>query len=284
MVQNNQQSTMLGKIAAYTEILIKDPGSTIFVSLAETYRKMGLFDDALQILSRGFEKHSDFSPAFIVLGRIYCQQGEFEKSVEAFAKALEFDPDNLSGLVGFARVRILREESKDARRLLLQARALSPADPIINKLLLSLPPVSSNLNAEIEQEPAEKSTSAGSSPLISATLAELYLKQGLADEAVRIYRELSALSPEDLSLRRKIKELEAFSVTASSEIVADSEVSDLTVTHLSDDAGETASEVMSDSEFNQLNDFASEPTDRDSFVLETLNRWLDNIGQRRRNV
>jgi len=284
MVQNNQQSTMLGKIAAYTEILIKDPGSTIFVSLAETYRKMGLFDDALQILAKGFEKHADFFPAFIVLGRIYCQQGEFEKSVEAFVKALEFDSDNLSALVGFARVRILREEPEEARQLLLQARALSPADPIINKLLLSLPPVSSKVDEQIEQGPAEKSTSVGSTPLISATLAELYLKQGLADEAVRIYRELSALSPEDLSLRRKIKELEAFSGTPSSEIVAGSEISDLTVVPRSGDEGETASEVVSDSEFDQLNDFESEPTDRDSFVLETLNRWLDNIGQRRRNV
>ena len=278
MVDNNQQSVMLGKIAAYTEILIKDPGSTIFVSLAETYRKMGLFDDALQILSKGFEKHSDFFPAFIVLGRIYCQQGEFEKSVEAFAKALEFDSDNLSALVGFARVQILRDEPEEARQLLLQARAFSPADPIINKLLLSLPPVPSKLNSATEQGPAENSTSAGSPPLISATLAELYLKQGLAEEAVRIYRELSALSPEDLSLRRKIKELEAFSITPSSEIA------DLTVAHPGDDAEETGPEAMSDSEFNQLNDFEPEPTDRDSFVLETLNRWLDNIGQRRRNV
>ncbi len=34
MTEQNQQSLLLGKIAAYTEILVKDPNSTIFVSLA----------------------------------------------------------------------------------------------------------------------------------------------------------------------------------------------------------------------------------------------------------
>jgi len=84
MIDQNQQSLLLGKIAAYTEILVKDPSSTIFISLAETYRKMGMFDDARQIITKGLDLHSDVSPAYIVLARILCQLEDFDGSVVAF--------------------------------------------------------------------------------------------------------------------------------------------------------------------------------------------------------
>jgi len=93
MTDQYQQSLLLGKIAAYTEILVKDYNSTIFVSLAETYRKLGMFDDARQIISKGLTLHPDFSPAYIVLARTLCQLEDYSGSVTAFEQALEFDDE-----------------------------------------------------------------------------------------------------------------------------------------------------------------------------------------------
>lgn len=45
--------------------------------------------------------------------------------------------------------------------------------------------------------------------LLTRTMAELYIKQGLVDEAAAIYRELLADRPDDEQLRRALDELEA---------------------------------------------------------------------------
>ena len=170
MTDQNKQSLLLGKIAAYTEILVKDPSSTIFVSLAETYRKMGMLEDARQIIEKGLSVHPDFGPAQIVLGRVLCQLDDFDGSVAAFERALELDQDSLAALVGYARVQILLGNEVAARQLLLRARKLSPADPVINKLLLSLPEAASDeINSS---ETNAESQPAASTPLLSTTLAD----------------------------------------------------------------------------------------------------------------
>ncbi|MCK4691027.1 MAG: tetratricopeptide repeat protein, partial [Desulfuromonadales bacterium] len=225
MTEQNQQSSLLGKIAAYTEILARDPKSTIFVSLGESYRKMGMLDDARQVIEKGLTLFPDFSPAHIVLGRILCQQGEYVESEAAFQKALDSDNESLAALVGFSRLLILLGRAEHARELLLKARPLSPADPIINKLLLSLPEESLNTEDQVavvteEQVPTTEEISEESSekPLLaSSTLAELYLKQGLSQQALDMYHQLSAEDPNNLVLRRKIRDLEDSQLTTEAE-------------------------------------------------------------------
>ena len=290
MIEHNQQSLLLGKIAAYTEILVKDPSSTIFISLAETYRKMGMFDDARQIISRGLDLHPDVSPAYIVLARLLCQLEDFSGSVVAFEQALELDQENLAALVGYARVQILLGDEESARELLLRARALSSADPVINKLLLSLP----EENSAAESSPADLAHSdeaeEDSSPLVSSTLAELYLVQGLTAKALDLFQRLSALNPDDLFFRRKVKELEAqldeenqHGTKTSDEIesvldepaqvvAADSAV-EIEIPLQQPEAPET--EVVVSALVNSLS--ADTP-------LCILNHWLSNIQQRRGNV
>ena len=43
---------------------------------------------------------------------------------------------------------------------------------------------------------------------MSATLAELYFKQGFAEKAVEVYRQLIEREPENDRLRRRLSELE----------------------------------------------------------------------------
>jgi len=266
MTDQNMQSLLLGKIAAYTEILVKDPNSTIFVSLAETYRKMGMFEDARQIISKGLSLHPDFAPAQIVLGRVLCQLDDLEGSVTAFERALELDPDSLAALVGYARLQILRGDEVSAKNLLLRARNLSPADPIINKLLLSLP---EELSDDSERDDAGEETgrSIDPEPLLSTTLADLYLEQGLPEKALDIYQKLSQQSPDDLSLRRRLKEIQEQLVGSSSDSTQD----------------ESNSDVSEGTTVN-LDESRSNHDGETQTVLTTLNSWLSNIKDRRGNV
>lgn len=208
MMANNQQIELLGKIAAYTELLVKDPRSTIFVSLAEAYRKMGLLEDAKQIVAKGLEYHANYSPAHIVLARIDCQLENFDASRIGFERALSLDPDSLAALVGYARLNLMLERHQQARSLLLRARNISPADPVINKMLLSLPPQPAEERDSATQTVAESSSKEGISSLVSTTLADLYLKQGFKDKALLQYRQLLQKNPDNQLLRNKISEIE----------------------------------------------------------------------------
>ncbi|MFK5927211.1 MAG: tetratricopeptide repeat protein [Desulfuromusa sp.] len=276
MTVQNQQSLLLGKIAAYTEILVKDSNSTIFVSLAETYRKMGMFDDARQIISKGLSLHPDFGPAYIVLARILCQLEDFDGSVVAFERALDLDPESLAALVGYARVQILLGDEAAARELLLKARDLSPADPVINKLLLSLPDeeeIHDQLETVVDQE---GDAAVNSSSLVSSTLADLYLAQGLPEKALDLFQRLSVQNPDDLTLRRRVKELE--SQLQGNDVAAEAlpgEGEEGLPT--SEDFCENEADIQSQQE-TEPDEIVTEP------VLATLDRWLANIQQRRGNV
>ena len=272
MTDQNQQSLLLGKIAAYTEILVKDPGSTIFVSLAETYRKMGMIDDARQIITKGLDLHPDFSPAHIVLARVLCQLEDFDGSVAAFERALELDEESLAALVGYARVQILLGNEGVARELLLRARHLTPADPVINKLLLSLPEEIEVVEGESDDVVGLSDEPSGdTAELVSPTLAELYLDQGLTEKALDIFQQLSLRNPDDLTLRRRVKELE-------------SQLSDenLVVTEEEPDSPSSQQEDKSPGFEEVTVESAGNSTDNP--ILDTLNLWLANIEQRRGNV
>lgn len=304
MTEQTQQSSLLGKIAAYTEIWSKDPSSTIFVSLSEAYRKMGMLDDAKEVVSKGLVNHPDFPPAHIVLARIHCQQGDYLESDNSFQRALDRDPDSLAALVGYARLKILLGQESRARDLLLEARNQSPADSVINKLLLSLPaepepvPETQDLCSE-DETPAAELTSP--SPLASVTLAELYLKQGLEAEALQMYRQLSAQKPTDLMLRRQIRNLEerlAGSVNNSEDNVTDKNVVAPAKALLDTDFQAVTEDVKVETpteddetlvDVATLSDSIAIGTETTSIsgpntVLETLNCWLDNIQRRRGDV
>ena len=304
MTELNQQSSLLGKIAAYTEIWAKDPSSTIFVSLGEAYRKMGMLDDAKDVVERGLVKNPEFSPAHIVLARILCQQGDYSGSETSFQRALESDSGSLAALVGYARLSILLGNEKRARKLLLEARDMSPADSIINKLLLSLPEEldvepgrSSEVTEDLEDDsPVEQSKQLS---LASITLAELYLKQGLDKEALEMYRQLSAQKPNDLMLRRQIRSLEERCVgsptplntdLSATESIYDSSDVIIESQPPADDTDEGHPLTVDLTAADETSLHCSDPCCSDEGlsgkerVLETLHHWLDAIQQRRGNV
>ncbi|SEA65298.1 Tetratricopeptide repeat-containing protein [Desulfuromusa kysingii] len=278
MTDQNKQSLLLGKIAAYTEILVKDSNSTIFVSLAETYRKMGMFDDARQIIAKGLTLHPEFSPAYIVLARTLCQLEDYSGSVQAFEQALDLDAESLAALVGYARVRILLGEEDAARELLLRARNLTPADPIINKLLLSLPDVTvTDEEDNVDAVESQDDSVSDSSTLVSSTLADLYLAQGLTEKALDLYQRLSVRHPDDLSVRRKIKELEKKIEEDRSFLAIQEDVQPLAPSSAIDtpEVHDGAEEQVAEPEIKE---------DVLQQAIKTFDQWLANIERRRGHV
>ncbi len=158
----------------------KDPNSTLFVPLAEEYRKAGRHDEAIDVLVAGIERQPTYTSAKVSLGKIYLDKGQTADARKAFEEVVSSNPDNF-----FAQ-----------KKLAEIYKALGDAPRAIEryKVLLGMNPMDDSAQAEIRaleatmSRPAEL-PAAGSSHLehgevpLAATVAKV-------EEAAAIEEEL----------------------------------------------------------------------------------------------
>jgi tetratricopeptide (TPR) repeat protein len=268
--------SLLGKIAGYTEILAKDPRSTIFVPLCEAYRQMGLLDDALDIALKGVRTLPSFSPGYTVLGRIQAQRGAYEEAIAAFEKVLETDDESLAALRGLARIRLRKGEIEQAGKLLQRVIVLKPDDAAAQKMLAALGKSSSPATAPAFKSPSNNTATAPSptdsskiaaEPISTPTIAEIYIKQGFPKRAMKVYRDLLNADPHNDLIRQKLIDLkkqiddEALSKPQAPPLMGPNSVD------LSEKPAVGASESAGSNGY-----------------AEALNNWLDSIRGRREHV
>lgn len=207
-------SSLLGKIAGYTEILAKDPRSTVFVSLAEAYRQLGMLDDALEILDNGLANLPRFVPGYVAKGRVLAQKNQLADAALALEKALAIESDNLAAIKGLARVRYRQGYIDKARALVEKGLGIKADDEALRKMLASLGPCPAGgeeVESRSEATPGEEgsaTTEEKEEPgILTATLAELYVRQGLLHDAARVYREILRREPDNQKARQRLVEL-----------------------------------------------------------------------------
>ena len=82
-------------LAKYTLLYEKNPRSRVFAPLAESYRKLGMYDEAFMLLQEGIKLHPSYTLGYIVLGNCYFDQQKFE---QAYNTIKPFISDNLENL------------------------------------------------------------------------------------------------------------------------------------------------------------------------------------------
>jgi tetratricopeptide (TPR) repeat protein len=271
--------SLLGKIAGYLEILAKDPRSTVFVSLAESYRQMGLLDDALEVATRGVQVLPSFSPGYSILGRIQAQRGDHEAAAAAFDRALLIDPENLLSLKGLARVRMQQGDRPQALKLLRRAIALKPDDAVAQKMLDALG--ASATPSEVNLRPqavAAAAVSPSNDPISTATIAEIYVRQGFLGRAMKVYRDLLQTDPHNDEIRHKLVELkQRIDTQKVSPTPVEAVVPVEPVEPVQEEVPAPAAEVSAESVEDQRNVALSRQ-------LAVLTRWLDSISRRQADV
>jgi tetratricopeptide (TPR) repeat protein len=73
----------------------KDPLSKLFVPLAEEYKKIGMVDEAINILLTALENQPYYKSAMVALGKMYLHKGMLTEAMEEFEKVVGLIPDNL---------------------------------------------------------------------------------------------------------------------------------------------------------------------------------------------
>ncbi len=278
--------SLIGKIGSYLQIVTKDPSSTAFVPLAEAYRQIGLLDDALEAARLGTVMLPHFSPGFSTMGRILGQMGRLDESMSAYARALSIDRQSQSALVGLSRLHLIRGERDQARKILQQAQEFHPEDQKISDMLIALDlprPWAEIKQATIVQEQVSSpatDTDEPAEPIATATLAEIYVKQGLLEKALDVYRGILAQSPDNESAHKRITQIqellagEVDSAAAGSGAPLPDAVPVAPATDAPVEAVAIPIEASSEPQ--------SEP--KDSSPLAVLQRWLSVIKNGRTNV
>lgn len=278
MAQNMSGGSLISKIGSYLQIVSSDPRSTAFVPLAEAYSQIGLLDDALEVARLGTQALPHFSPGFATLGRVYGQMGRIEEAMAAFSHALSIDCQSQAALIGMARLHLIRSERDQARKILQQTAEYHPHSESVRNMLVALDlPRPWDRLRQAQGTPAaaappdEPVAAVGSEPksIFTATLAEIYVKQGLPDKAVAVYEEILKQDPHNQAARERLSAL----LTVDEPVPrAEDEVAAAVLTETAGGAAEAPAGPAPGVESPRRS------------VLATLEGWLAHLQQRREHV
>jgi FimV-like protein len=169
------------RIRAFAEELAKNPKSKAFVPLADAYRQLGRYEEAVQVARKGLAIFPHYVAAKLALARACFENGDADPAAQLLEDVLHTAPDNLLANRILAEVYSEKGERDKAIPLLKKLLALEPGDEwSANRLQALEGPVS-----------APEPRSPPKPGIRTATLAEMYRSQGHEKEALEIYEELA---------------------------------------------------------------------------------------------
>ncbi len=195
------------------------PDGLVFPHLADAYRRAGRYAQAETLLRAGLLRHSDYSSAYVVLGRLHLDQGREEEAEGAFRRVLELDPDNQVALQHLGQLAVaqgrLDEGLERFRRLdrLTDSAEVEARVRDLERLVAASALGTADGDAPAPDEARPSVTTEASPPpagglpreVVTETMAELYERQGLREEAASVYRSLLDRTPGDPRLLAKLE-------------------------------------------------------------------------------
>lgn len=120
---------MTDDIRSLTARLAADPGSLVFLPLAEALRRRGQLDAALVVAQGGVRQYPQLADAHDLMARIRTDRGEGDLAFDAWTEALRHDPGHVGALRGLAYLAFRTGDTARAERHLRTALAAVPDDP-----------------------------------------------------------------------------------------------------------------------------------------------------------
>jgi tetratricopeptide repeat protein len=81
-----------------------DPASIAFAALAEEFRRVGRFEDAVATCRTGLQRHPAYLSARVTLGRALIETGDYDGAREELETVLRSAPENLAALRGLDQI------------------------------------------------------------------------------------------------------------------------------------------------------------------------------------
>lgn len=117
------------ELLGYYRLLFKNhPRKKYFVPLAEIYRSLECFDEAIQVLKEGLKCHPEYIIARALLAQTYFQMGYFVQANHEAHKAIESDFQNILALKIYIRSCFKLAQIDAAKYAIAQLFSLLPDD------------------------------------------------------------------------------------------------------------------------------------------------------------
>lgn len=109
----------------------KKPRSRVFAPLAETYRKLGMIDEAMKILNVGIKNHPSYTLGYIVLSHCYYDLQNYEMSYNVIRPFVSQNLENITLQKLFAKTCINLGYLEEALQTFKYLLLLNPKDSYV---------------------------------------------------------------------------------------------------------------------------------------------------------
>lgn len=120
-------------LAKYTLQYQKKPKSRVFAPLAETYRKLGMYDEALKVLREGMKHHPAYTMGYIVLSHIYFDQQNYELAYNTIRPFVTDNLENITLQKLFAKICINLGYLEEALQTFKYLLLINPKDQYVSE-------------------------------------------------------------------------------------------------------------------------------------------------------
>jgi predicted Zn-dependent protease len=104
----------------------RDPASVSFAALAEEYRRLGRFTEAIDTCRAGLLRHPSYQSARVTLGRALIEMGEFDAASAELERVLRAAPENLAAIRALADIHRRRAEMPEPVESYVAPAAAAP--------------------------------------------------------------------------------------------------------------------------------------------------------------
>lgn len=128
MARIKNRSSLLAKYSLKYE---RNPRSRVFAPLAETYRKLGMLDEAMQILKDGIRIHPSYTLGYIVLANCYYDIQNYELAYNTIRPFVAKNLENITMQKLFAKTCINLGHLEEALQTFKHLLLLNPKDTFV---------------------------------------------------------------------------------------------------------------------------------------------------------
>lgn len=138
------------RIAKCQKILDDDPNSQIFAALAEAFRKKGLVDKAMDVCQKGLDIHPEYASAYVVLTKIFMDQGNFNEANRQLQRAIETGGRTRAVDMLQSEILIKLGNKEKARVILDKLLKTDPMNESVKTMLVSIDKDSVQMPADLD--------------------------------------------------------------------------------------------------------------------------------------
>jgi tetratricopeptide (TPR) repeat protein len=149
--KNTTKGDLPPEVDRYLAALVKDPKSKAFVPLADTYRKAGMLDEAIQVAKDGLKHNPNYVSGRLVLGRCYFDKDMLKEAEDEISRVVKANPENADAQRILAKIREKTGRLDEAIKIWDIVATLVPNDTEAKQKIGELKSI---LSVERKEEPA----------------------------------------------------------------------------------------------------------------------------------